>query len=185
MNLKGIQLSLFAALFSASAMAAEGKVSLTAGYFGISAKTNEKTSNIGNPSAFRAAYQYPFLEKFEAVAGYSILLADFSGSDMGYGLDFGAHYYPFTMSSDDVVKDPHIEVKGHENYSPFIGLGFYQRQFQSVKNSYAGLGATVGVEKYYDKKINFKAEARYITLGGSGDSSATEMNFLIGIVYKL
>lgn len=187
MNLKGIQLKLLglSLLISGSAFAAEGKISLTGGYFGISAKTNEETSNISNPSAFRAAYQYPFLEKFEAVAGYSVLLADFSGTDMGYGLDLGANYYPFTSSGDDVAHDPNFDVRRHEEYSPFVGLGFYQRQFQSVKNSYAGLGATVGVEKYYSKKINLKAEARYISLGGSGESTATEINVLFGIVYKL
>lgn len=186
MNLKGIQLSfLLALILSGTAMAAEGKISLTAGYFGISAKTNETTSNISNPSAFRAGYQYAFMDKFEMVAGYSILLADFSGTDLGYGLDLGAHYYPFTFASDEVIKDSHFDVRRFEDYSPFVGLGFYQRQFQSVKNSYAGLGVTVGVEKYYSKKINLKAEARYITLGGSGESTATEMNFLLGIVYKL
>jgi hypothetical protein len=184
-NLKGIQLSFFLFLFSAQVLAADGKISLTGGYFGISAKTSEKTSSISNPSAFRAAYQYPFLEKFEAVAGYSVLLADFSGTDLGYGLDLGINYFPLTMSSDDVAHNPYIDVKRYEKYSPYVGLGFYQRQFQSVKNSYAGLGATVGIERYYDKKINFKAEGRFISLGGSGDSTATEINVLVGIVYKL
>jgi hypothetical protein len=185
-NLKGIQLSLIAVLLLAEpVLAAEGKISLTGGYFGISAKANGTTSSIGNPSAFRIGYQYPILDKFELAAGYSILMADFSGSDLGYGLDLGANYYPLTFSHEERVQDPHFEVKRYQEYSPFVGLGFYQRQFQSVKNSYAGLGATIGLEKYYNKKINLKAEARYITLGGSGDSSATEINFLLGIVYKL
>jgi len=185
-NLKGIRLNLLTILLMAgSAMASDGKISLTGGYFGISAKANGETSNIGNPSAFKIGYQYPILNHFELTGNYTILMADFSGSDLGYGLDVGANYYPLTFSSEEKVKDDHFEVKRYQNYSPYVGLGFYQRQFQSVKNSYAGLGATVGLEKYYDKKINLKAEARYITLAGSGDSEATEMNFLFGIVYKL
>ena len=186
MNLKGIQLSLLSfVLISSPLLAAEGKISLTAGYFGISAKANGETSSISNPSAFRAGYQYPMLDKFELQAGYTILMADFSGSDLGYGLDLGANYFPFTFSHEEKVHDPHFDVRRYEDYSPFIGLGFYQRQFQSVKNSYAGLGGTVGVEKYHNKKINFKAEARYIQLAGSGESTANEINFLVGIVYKL
>jgi hypothetical protein len=185
-NLKGIRLNLLTILLMAgSAMAADGKISLTGGYFGINAKANGQTANIGNPSAFKIGYQYPILNHFEFTGNYTILMADFSGSDLGYGLDVGANYYPITFSSEEKVKDDYFEVKRYQDYSPYIGLGFYQRQFQSVKNSYAGLGATVGLEKYYDKKINLKAEARYITLAGSGDSEATEMNFLFGIVYKL
>lgn len=186
MILKSIQLSLISLfLLSARSYASEGKISLTGGYFGISAKANGTTSNISNPSAFRGGYQYAILDHFELVAGYTVLMADFSGSDLGYGLDLGAHYFPFTLSHDELVKDPNVEVRRSEEYSPYIGLGFYQRQFQSVKNAYAGLGGTVGLEKYYNKKINFKAEARYIQLAGSGDSTASEVNFFIGIVYKL
>ena len=186
MILKGIQLSCFAFLFFCqSVLATEGKISLTAGYFGINAKANGTTSNIGNPSAFKIGYQYPIANHFELTGSYTILLADFSGSDLGYGLDLGANYYPFTFSHEDKAKDPHFEVKRYQQYSPFIGLGFYQRQFQSVKNSYAGPGVTVGLERYHNKKINLKAEARYITMAGAGESEATEMNFLFGIVYKL
>ncbi len=186
MSLKGIQLKfLFLLLISEAALSSEGKISLTGGYFAISAKTSQDSANISNPSAFRVAYQFPVLNQFEIVGGYSILLADFSGSDLGYGLDLGANYYPFTFSHEQISKDPFMEVKRHQDYLPFVGLGFYQRQFQSVKNSYAGLGVTAGIEKYYSKKINLKAEARYIQLGGSAESTATEMNFLLGIVYKI
>lgn len=185
-TLKASLLSFLLMLLSSGCLlASDGKISLTGGYFGINAKANGTSSSISNPSAFRLAYQYPFLDHFELAAGYTILLADFSGSDLGYGLDFGANLYPLTFSHDEKAGDPHFDVKRYENYSPFIGLGFYQRQFQSVKNSYAGLGITTGLEKYYSKKINFKAEARYIQLGGSGESTATEINLLLGIVYKL
>ena len=186
MSLKGIRLSLLMTLLlSEAALSSEGKISLTGGYFAISAKTAQTSSNISNPSAFRIAYQYPFMNHYEIVGGYSVLLADFAGSDLGYGLDLGANYYPLTFSHEEKSKDPYFDVKRHQDYLPFVGVGFYQRQFQSVKNSYAGLGVTAGLEKYYSKKINLKAEARYIQLGGSGESTATEMNFLVGIVYKL
>lgn len=186
MNLKGIQRSIAAYLLvSGIASAADGKISLTGGYFALNAKAGGASTSISNPSAFRIAYQYPVMEKFELVAGYSILLADFAGTDLGYGLDLGANYYPFTLSHDDIVKDPVFDVKRIEKYSPYVGLGFYQRQFQSVKNSYAGLGFTAGTEKYYTNKINLKLEGRYVNLGGSGESTATEMSFMFGIAYKL
>jgi hypothetical protein len=185
-NLKGIQLNLlFLAFFSGSLLASEGKISLTAGYFSLEAKASGNTSTVSNPSAFKIGYQYPVLDHFELSGGYTILMADFSGSDLGYGLDVGMNYFPITLSHEEKVKDGHFSVKRYTDYSPFIGLGFYQRQFQSVKNSYAGLGGTLGLEKYLNSKINLKAEVRYIKLAGSGDSTATETNLLVGIVYKL
>ena len=188
MILIGIRLSLLlltVSFFSGSALASEGKISMTGGYFGISAKANGKTANISNPSAFRIGYQHPISNHFEMVGGYTILMADFAGTDLGYGLDVGANYFPLTFSRVEKVKDPFFEVKRYQQYSPYVGLGFYQRQFQSVQNSYAGLGATVGLERYHNKNISFKGEIRYITMAGSGDSEATEMNFMLGIVYKL
>lgn len=186
MSLKHVRLSLLSLfLLPGLLFANDGKVNLSTGYFSLRANANGNTSNIANFSVFKMGYQHPILDRFELTGAYTILMGDYSGSDLGYGLDIGAHYYPFTFSNDEKFKDDQIEVRRFQNYYPFIGLGFFQRQFQSVKNSYAGPGLSAGLEKYYDKRINFKAEFRFISLAGANQSSADEMNFLFGIVYKL
>ena len=172
-------------MLSTPLLAQNGKIDLSVGYFSIKAKSSGEEASISNPSAFRVGYQKELLPSLEFAVGYTILLADFAGSDLGYGLDLGAIYFPLTGSSDEVFKSDAIEVRRYEHLRPYLGLGFYQRQFQSVKNSYAGLGATLGVERYYDKKMNFKAEARYVGLSGSNESTATEMNLLFGVVFKI
>ena len=168
-----------------SAFADGGKIGFSTGFFSISAKANGKSESISNPSAFRGSYSKAIFNKYEVAVGYTFLLSDFSGSDLGYGIDIGANYFPFTLSADQNFKSNEAYVSSYSKYSPYVGFGFYQRSFQSVKNSYAGFGATVGCEKFYNKDINFKLESRYITLGGSGESEATEMNLLVGIIYKI
>jgi hypothetical protein len=177
--------SLLLAFFCSSAWAEGGKIGFSTGFFAISAKANGKSDSISNPSAFRGSYAKSVLRKYELSVGYTFLLSDFSGSDLGYGIDIGANYFPLTLSSDQNFKNSEASIRSYSNYSPYIGLGFYQRNFQSIKNSYAGFGATLGCEKYYSAEINFKAEARYISMSGSGESEATEVNLLIGIIYKI
>jgi hypothetical protein len=168
-----------------SAYAEGGKIGFSTGFFAINAKANGKSDSISNPSAFRGSYSKSVLKKYELSVGYTFLLSDFSGSDLGYGIDIGANYFPLTLSSDQNFKNSEASVLSYSKYSPYLGLGFYQRNFQSIKNSYAGFGAILGCEKYYSKEINFKVETRYISMSGSGQSEATEMNLLIGIIYKI
>lgn len=155
------------------------------GYFSLNAQVDGQTTTVSNPSALALGYLKPFADQFEFKIGYSLLLADYAASDMGYGLNAGINYFPFNSAMDEKYKSDNFEVFRYEDYKPFLSLGFVQRNFQSVKNSYAGFGAGVGVEKYYDKTISFKAEYRYHSLTGPSDSSATEINLLIGIIYKI
>ena len=169
----------------ANAHASEGKVSLSAGYFSINAEASGEKSSISNPTMFHVGYLQPRWDKFEFKIGYTLLMADFSGSDLGYGIDAGMNYYPFSDASDETLQTSTLKVKRYEIWRPLIGLSFNQRNFQSVRNSYAGFGVNAGVERYYDEKINFKGEVRYVSLGGSNESEATETALLLGVVFKL
>lgn len=161
-----------------------GKFSATAGYFSINAKTDDESVTVSNPSAFHLSFSRPLTEKLEGKIGYSMLVADFSGSDFGYGFDFGVNYFIKSSAYDETYKDDTIKIVRFENWSPYVGLGFYQRNFQSIKNSYAGLGVNAGVERYWNEKMNLKGEVRYVNLSGSNESTATEMALLTGIVWK-
>lgn len=184
MNLRKAPKGLALLLISAGAFANENAFEVTGGYFNINAKTNGKTAAISNPSIFRFAYSRAVGQRFNFSVGYTVLMSDFSGSDLGYGLDIGANYFLLGSSSDEVFKNNEIKVRRFESYRPYVGAAFYQRQFQATKNSYAGVGLTAGVEKHLTEKMNLKGEARFINLSGSGESTATEMNLLFGVVFK-
>lgn len=178
-------LSLLLILFPTLAAAASGKLAVDAGFFAISAKAGGETASISSPSAFRLGYLYPLAEKVELAFQYSILLADFSGGDLGYGLDVGANYYFFTSANDQSFKSESFEVRTYDLWKPYAGLNFHQRNFQSVKNSYAGFGVALGTERYFSEEISFRGEARYIGLSGSGESTATELSLFLGMVFRL
>lgn len=182
------QLKIFAIalmLLSFRAQAAGGKFAASYGFFALSAKNGDRTSSISNPSAFHLGYLQPKWDKWELKIGYSVLMADFAGSDLGYGLDVGANYFPLTDSGEENFSDGTINARRYEIWKPFIGMSFNQRSFQSVRNSYAGFGFSAGIERYYNEKFNLRAEARLVSLGGSNESEATETSVFAGLVFKL
>ena len=177
-------LSLFLILFCFKAMAV-GRLDLSYGYFSINSKTSEKTSSISSPTAANVAYLYSISEKSQLNIGYSILLADASGSDKGYGLNVGLNFFPLNSSKDERFKSESLDVERFEIWKPFAGLGFYQREFQSIKNSYAGFGLNIGVERYFTKVMSFKGEIRTIALAGANSAEATEFNSFLGVIFKI
>jgi hypothetical protein len=181
-----LKLSLcFLFLLSSAVWAEGGKVVASYGYFAINAKTADTSSSISNPSAFHLGYLQPKWNNWEFKLGYSVLLADFSGSDMGYGVDAGINYYPISDAGDEKFTSGPVTVYRYQIWRPFVGMSFNQRSFQSIRNSYAGFGFSGGTERYYNEDINFRAEARYVSLAGSGESEATETSVWLGIVFKL
>jgi hypothetical protein len=171
-------------LLSTSAIA-KGRLDFSYGYFSINSKTEEQAATISNPTAFNAAYLYNLNEKTSLNFGYSLLLADFAASDKGYGFNMGVNYYPLSAAINEKFNNSDIEVERFEIWKPYLGFGFYQRNFQSIKDSYAGFGLTLGVERFYTKKLSFKSEIRIISLSGSNEAKATELNALFGLIYSL
>lgn len=180
-----LKLSFSFFLVALPAFAAGDKLTVKAGYFSIAASTGEQTTTISNPSAFHLGYQRSITDALEFRIGYALLLADFTGSDLGYGLDVGANYYFLSSAADGAYRDSAVSVTTHELWRPFAGVSFNQRNFQSVRNSYAGLGLNAGAERYHNDKMNWVGEVKYTSLGGSNESEATELQLLFGVVFKL
>jgi hypothetical protein len=162
-----------------------GKFTASYGYFSINAKTAQTSTTVSNPSAFHLAYLQPKWNNWEFKLGYSVLLADFAGSDMGYGIDAGINYYPLSDAGDEKFTDGKVTVIRYEEWRPFVGFSFNQRSFQSIRSSYAGFGFSTGVEKYLNEKMNIRSELRYVNLVGSSESEATETSLWVGVVFKL
>ena len=183
LKLLALVLVLLAAL--PGSWASDAKVVASYGYFALDANSGGRSSSISNPSAFHVAYLKPKWERWELKIGYSLLMADFSGSDLGYGIDAGMNYYPLSSAMEEKLTTGDVTVTRYEVWMPFVGMSFNQRSFQSVRNSYAGFGVSAGSERYYSEKINLRAELRYTSLGGSNESEATETTLTFGVVFKL
>ena len=164
---------------------ASGRLDFSYGYFSINSKADNKETKVSNPSAMNVAYLYPIIEKLHLNFGYSVLLADFSGSDKGYGLNLGFNYYPLNSGTNENYKNERVEVERFEIYRPYVGVAFYQRDFQSIKNSYAGFGINPGVERYVNKDVSLKGEFRLISLSGSNSSTAMETNLFLGVIFNI
>ena len=187
-------LSLFIILFSFKAMAV-GRVDFSYGFYSISSKPGKTTSTsstkaqkgaaVSGPYMFNLAYLFPVADKVQLNLGYSVLLADVSGTDKGYGFNFGVNYFILGSAKNEILKNDSIDVERFEIWKPYAGFGFYQRDFQSIENSYAGFGINGGVERYYTKNMSFKGELRYISLSGSNSSIATEINAILGVIFVI
>ncbi len=171
-------------IFSSSASYA-AKFDFMAGMFSLDATAGAGKTSVSSVGSYRTAFSKSVLDKIDVLVGYTLNMTNTIGGDMAYGIDFGFNYFPFTFSESKEFEKNGISIKRDELYRPYIGLSFNQRQFQSIKNSYAGFGLDIGCEYSMNKHYSFKAEFRYITLGGSSDSNATEMNMLAGISLKI
>lgn len=153
------------------------------GYFSIRAKTSTASESISSFSALAFGYAHRINRYINTDFGYSVLSGSYAGSDLGYGINLGvkAYLYP--------DRDLNFENKVFSYFSyrvlrPYAGVGFYQRNFQSIKNSYAGLGYKIGTEYALSNDYGLIGEMRFISLSGSGESKLVETNALFGVYFK-
>ena len=155
------------------------------GMFSLTATTTSGDTNVSSLGSYRAAFSRPILDQLDAFIGYTLNMSNTVGGDLGYGLDIGCNYFPFTFTESKILEKEGLTIRRDEIWRPYAGISFNQRQFQSVKNSYAGFGVNAGTEYSLNKNYSLKAEIRYISLAGSSESEATEINVLAGVSLKI
>jgi hypothetical protein len=160
-----------------------GKYDITTGFFSLSGKNSGKSSTVSGLGIYEASYINTFKEKFEFFVGYSLTMTGIVGGDMSFGPKLGINFFPLNYSSNEIIQLEGKTIEVHDYWKPYIGVSFNQRQFQSVKNSFAGLGFNLGTEKYINQQFTIKTELKLNTYTGPSNSSASEMNLLVGLVY--
>lgn len=136
--------------------------------------------------AYSLEIGYSFARHFMGVVGANLLLSDGISGSSGFGIDAGVRYYPFTDATrvDTQTEDTFVRV--NERWRPYGGLFFRQRDFNiALQSGYVGPGVSIGVDYNYSSNWILSFEGRYDTLYGSGDATATQINFLIGIGVEL
>lgn len=162
-----------------------GKIEASFGFYSLSAKTNKKSGAASNFGLYRAAYNYTVGSQFELNLGYSIFMSNIIGGDLGFGPDLGLLYFPVTDPGTRVVQTPKLSLRLDDVLRPFVGVGFHQRQFQSVDSSYAGFSFCGGAEYNYSENLGIKATARYQILNGPSSASASQLDVLLGLLFSL
>ena len=168
-------------LSSPAAMA--GKYDFLIGGYAYTANVAGKSTSFSGFGTYEAAFLQPFKEHFEMNLGYGFTMTGVVGGDYSYGLKFGINYFPFNFSSNGKVELPNKTIEIHDFYKPYIGIAFNQRQFQSAKTSYAGLGVSLGCEKYINERYTMKIEVKMNSYTGSAQATAKETNVLAGLVF--
>ncbi|NDD90802.1 hypothetical protein EBZ37_01775 [bacterium] len=158
------------------------KFEVSVGGYLLSAKvatgSQQRSGSSANLGVYHLEYRRPFGSRFEFGLGYTLLMSNTVGGDLGYGLDVSGYYYPFGGSENFVWKNDQSRVSIVESWRPFVGLTFGQRQF--LGSGFAGFGGLLGVEHPIYKSKSLVFETGYRSLAGSGGVSLSEFDFMLG-----
>jgi hypothetical protein len=183
MSLKRLSLLLIIFLISSKVFA--HKLNLSAGYYSYSAKTSSGTSSISGPSSFSFRYSHSVIPKFELSVGYTLNTEKITGGDISYGADVGGLFYPLSEAQTKEFNSTRLFAQSFSQWRPKLGMFFHQRQFQSVRTSYAGFGFLGGTEWHWRDNFFLEGNIRYIALNGPNKSEANITEILIGLSVDL
>ena len=179
--MKRVLLSLILGFFSQQTLSAY--IGLTGGYYSISADNNSSSTSISNLGAYRFSFTNEITKKLALNVGYNVIFEKIVTGDSSFGFDLGIQYFHFGISSLSQTKIGNVNIKVIQDWSPYVGLGFNQRQYQSIRSSYSGFGLTVGTFKKFLSKLKMVFELRYVALSGATTASATEISLQSGLSY--
>lgn len=161
--------------------ASAAKLDLSAGAFQFETVTDSGAGALSNIGTYRMGYSLEVLDSIEVGLGYTLIASEVFTGDLAFGFDIFARYFPLTNASEKIVTSDKSVVRFSQEWRPFVGGSFNQRQFQSVATNFAGFGVSIGTEKQVDSTMSFLVEGRYIALNGPRLSSATEISAFVGI----
>ncbi|MCB0363488.1 MAG: hypothetical protein KDD35_12235 [Bdellovibrionales bacterium] len=159
------------------------KIDVMPGWFSISAKTATASNEISNFGIYRINYMISLMPKLDLAVGYSLIMSNTVGGDLGFGLDGALLYYPISTSGRIIASSENAKISIDGIWRPYVGVGFGQRQFQSVQSSYAGFSANLGIERSMARDFDLKGEIRVLFLQGARESTATEISAVSGFIF--
>jgi len=158
-----------------------GKLDVSMGYYSLSAKANDKKTNVQNLGVYQLNYRKDITRKLEISIGYSLIATQIYTGDFGFGPDIGMTYFPFTSANTIEATNNHIELTSFELYKPYLITAFHQRQYQSIQSNYAGFSFGIGNEFYWKNFYYINTQLRYLPLGGPDKATSDEIDLIFGI----
>lgn len=178
-------LSFWIIVFSSSVALAK-KIELSGGLFNFNS-TNSRSGTTASLSGFGAyhfGYKYALLQQYELDVGYSLIASKGFGGDLAFGFDVGANYFPTSLAEDYRFENSQVKASIDYHWRPFVGVAFHQRNFQSTSSQYAGWGLKFGMERSWTSNLQWIGSIRYGVLNGPNQSSATQLELLIGGIFN-
>lgn len=176
----GIMTSFYSSQSSARTTKVEGHL----GIFQLDAKSGTRSGTKSGPGAYKLVVGIELIPSIEVFAGYTVIMSSGFGGDLAFGIDTGINYFFMTPYFGESATSTNSHLAVRPLWRPFVGLGFHQREFQSVRSSYAGFGGQAGVERALRQDFDLKVSLRYISLGGAQSASATELTITTGLVFS-
>lgn len=149
-------------------------------FFSLEAENSRGSQNLSNLGHFQVSYEVPVFDKIRITPSYSLYILGSDFSDLGYGLNVGVSYFPFSLNRSMIHRSKDLFIHSAEKIRPFVGLSFHQRQYQSIQSTYAGLGIKFGADYQWkpDTRVSFFIAS--LSLSGPLDSQVTEFQAGVG-----
>lgn len=160
------------------------KLDFLAGGFSLSAQTSSSSGSISNLGAYKISYLVPVTNHFEFGLGYTLIMSDVVSGDAAFGLDLDLNYFPISANSALELRTGNTSARMTEKWAPLIGVGFHQRQFQSVQTQYNGFSISGGAERALVDQFSLKAIVRYMYLNGASGATANLIDALVGVSFQ-
>ena len=159
---------------------ATSQVGTSLSFFSLKAKTSRGSQSLANLGHFQVGYELPVFDKIRVTPSYSLYILGSDLSDLGYGLNVGVSYFPFSLNRSLVHRSSDLFIHSSEQIRPYISLSFHQRQYQSIQSTYAGLGVKFGTDYQWkqDTRLNFWIAS--LSLSGPLESKLTELQIGAG-----
>lgn len=160
------------------------KIDFLAGGFSLSAKTATGSGSVSGPGAYKFTYSVPVTSRFEFGIGYTLLMSEIVSGDASFGLDLEGSYFFLAPNVDLNIRTDSTSMSVSELWAPFVNAGFHQRQFQSVQTQYNGFSVGMGIERHLMKDFRLKALARYMSMNGANNATASIIDVLTGVSFQ-
>lgn len=156
-------------------------LALSGGVYSLAAKVQGREIKIAGPGSYAITWFRPLLDRIDLMFGYSLMMSEIIGGDMGYGPDIGFAWYPISRSEPIESRSENVTLRIDEQWRPFVSGQFIQRQFQSVQSSYSGFHLSAGTFYRWNDGYSLMGQFRFGALSGPNGATATETNLLFGI----
>lgn len=164
---------------------AAGKLDLLGGMFNISAKSTVASAAISGAGSYLLAYRMPIWTKFDLQASYTIIATKTVGGDLAFGPDIGFLFFPMSTAASTIATGESVTVEFTDKIKPYLGASFHQRQYQSTQSTYAGFGASLGLEFNQWRNLSLRSDLRYVLLAGPSSTTADEMCMMLGLTFRI
>lgn len=160
---------------------ASSQISIATGAYSLNGKTGNRSTSTSGFGAYRLGFTYGMNENFQVKIGYNITYESIFSGDSIYGLDIGGSWLFLGPMLYETFKADGVNIKITRDWTPYAGMQFNQRQFQSNKSNYSGLGLHIGSHFPIHNDLSWHTEVRYSNLSGPNNATATDMLILIGV----